>query len=105
MKKTARWCAIVVIFAGALTMLARDGFAIGFWHDGVVTRAPLVEKYTYLQIDNVRYTIMEDAKIVEVYEKNGAFYKEIFNVYSILIGHRLVYKSEGNRIYQIEKIR
>jgi len=91
-----------VIFS---VFLASNSFAVGIWHEGIVTKVPWHEHYTFIQIDNVRYTIMEGAKIVRVYEKKGATYKKKINLYSLLKGQTLIYKKEGNRIYQIEKTR
>lgn len=105
MKKTTLWFAAMVIFSGIFMVKTQESFAIGFWHGGIVTKAPWNDKYTYIEIDDVRYTIMDDAKIVEVYEKKGAFYKDKINVRSIQNKHELVFKSEGNRIYNIEKAR
>jgi len=91
-----------VIFSA---FLVQNSFAIGVWHEGIVTKAPWHGQYTFIQIDNVRYTIMKGAKVVRVYEKKGATYKKIMNVYFLLEGQTLTFKKEGNRIYQIEKTR
>lgn len=82
-----------------------QALAIGQWHEGIVTKAAWVNKYLYIQINNVRYTIMKDAKIVTVYEEKGASYRESISIDAIVNGSRLFYKNEGNRIYEIEKIR
>lgn len=98
-------CFALMIFFSVVTLSSQDCFAIGQWHGGIVTKSPWVDQYTFIQIDNVRYTIMKDAKIVKVYEKNGATYRDKLKLYSILLGNKLVYKNEGNRIYQIETMR
>lgn len=103
--RTVTVCFAFMFFLSVATLSAKDCFAIGQWHKGIVTRSPWADNYSYIQIDKVRYTIMKNATIVEVYEKKGATYRSKINLYSILDGHRLVYKNEGNRIYQIEKIR
>ncbi|MDA3832847.1 MAG: hypothetical protein PF495_05570 [Spirochaetales bacterium] len=97
-----------VMFFLSVTVIAfteQVAFAIGQWHEGTVTKSPWTDKYTFIQIDNVKYTIMKDAKIVNTYQKKGATYKDRMSLHSILDGNRLFYKNEGNRIYQIEKIR
>ena len=96
---------VSIIILGVLVFLAQNTFAIGQWHNGTVTKVPWVDQYTYIKIDHVKYTIMKGAKILKVSQKKGAYYRDQINLYSIFDGDKLVYKNEGNRIYQIEKIR
>jgi len=100
--KTVVMLSVFIIFS---IFFVSNGLAIGVWDEGVVTKVPWHERYTFIQIDNVRYTVMEGAKVVKVYEKKGATYKKKMNIYSLLEGQTLTYKKEGNRIYQIEKTR
>jgi hypothetical protein len=82
-----------------------NAFAIGKWRKGTVTQEPWTGDYTFVKIDDVKYTIMDKVKVSFVYEKNGAQYKDKISVSSIHMGDAVVVKVEGNRIYQIEKIR
>ena len=98
-------CLVVFVLLGCFGVSLNNAFAIGKWREGVVTKKPWNGQYKFVKIDNVRYTIMKDAKVRLVYEKNGAQYKDKINVSSIRRSDTLVIMVEGNRIYQIEKIR
>jgi len=93
------------ILVSLILISTQNSFAIGTWEKGTVTKAPWSSNYTFININNVKYTIMKDAKIVRVYSKNGAAYRDKISIYSITRGQSLLYKSEGNRIYQIERVR
>jgi hypothetical protein len=98
---TKRFLFFIVFFF----FLSSQVCAIGTWQEGVVTKAPWVDQHTYIQIDKVKFTIMEGAKIVHSYQRKGATYKDRIGPQAIVNGDRLFYKNEGNRIYQIERIR
>jgi hypothetical protein len=95
----------LVIVLSCLFVPLNNAFAIGKWLKGTVTERPWTSDYSYIKIDNVTYTIMESTKAVYVYTSNGAQYKNSMLVSSIRRGDTLLVKVEGNRIYQIEKIR
>jgi len=95
----------VLFIVIAMFLPVNNALAIGKWIKGTVTRAPWKGGYLYIKIDNVRYTIMKNADAVYVYSKNGAAYKDNIQISSIRRGDILLAKVEGNRIYQIEKIR
>jgi hypothetical protein len=83
-----------------------NALAVGnYWIKGAVTKSPWTEKYTYIQLDNVQYTIMKDTPAVSVYTRNGITSKDIIKISSIQRGDTLLINIEGNRIYQIEKLR
>lgn len=103
MKKITVLFVLMVFLSIALSV--QNSFAIGTWDKGFVTKAPWSEQYTFIEIDNVKFTIMNNANIVSVYQKNGATYRDRVSIYSITNGQTLIYKKEGNRIYQIEKNR
>lgn len=103
MKKITLFLALMIFLS--ISLLAQNSFAIGTWDKGFVTKAPWSDQYVFIEIDHVKFTIMKNAKIVNVYQKKGATYKDRMNIYSISKGHTVTYQKEGNRIYQIEKIR
>jgi hypothetical protein len=100
---------LAFLFLSIGVVLPQNAFAIGKWVQGIVSESPWNDGYTYIQINNdtidTRYTIMEGAKMVYVYEKNGAQYENPMSVSSIRRGDTLVFMVEGNRIYQIKRIR
>jgi len=104
MKKIRLYVVLFVVLSCFLAP-SNNAFAIGKWLRGTVTKGPWTSKYSYIEIDNVRYTIMKNADAVYVYTSNGAQYKNSMLVSSIRRGDTLLVKVEGNRIYQIEKIR
>lgn len=86
--------------------LCGEALAIGVWLTGKVTQSPWRgQEYQYIQIDNVRYTIMPEAKCQYIYQANGATQKAPQNIESLHAGDTLAVMIEGNRIYQIEKTR
>jgi len=98
------------LFLSICVVLPQNALAIGKWREGVVTRPPWQDTYTYITINNndrqdTRYIIMKDAKMVYVYEKNRAKYQGPLTLDSIRKGDTLVFMVEGNRIYQIKRIR
>ena len=105
MRKIRLLLSTFVILISVLILSAANGFALGQWHEGTVTKAPWKDEYTFIQIDDVRYTIMEDARLVKVSNKNRMAVKSRIKEHELFEGNHLYYMSEGNRIYQIEKIR
>ncbi len=104
MKEIRLYVALFVVLSCFFAPL-NNAFAIGTWLKGTVTRGPWTSKYSFIKIDNVKYTIMKNSEAVYVYTKNGAQYKDTMPISSIRQGDTLLVKVEGNRIYQIEKIR
>lgn len=104
---TTRFFARVICTAAFLIFfLGGEAAAIGVWHTGKVTRAPWRgDGYQYIQIDNVRYTIMPNTKCEYLYKVNDATQKAPQNIESLHVGDALAVMAEGNRIYQIEKTR
>lgn len=89
-----------------IVFLCGEAAAIGAWLTGKVTRAPWRGNgYQYIQIDNVRYTIMQGTKCQYLYNANGATQKAPQNIESLHVGDALTVMAQGNRIYQIEKTR
>lgn len=99
---------LAFLFLSVNVVLPQNAFAIGKWIQGIVSESPWKDGYTYIQINgdtvDTRYTIMEGAKMVYVYEKNGAQNQGPLSLSSIHKGDTLVFMAEGNRIYQIKKI-
>ncbi|MFV0438916.1 MAG: hypothetical protein ACK5PS_16170 [Desulfopila sp.] len=79
--------------------------AIGQWVKGKVTRAPWRGTYTYIVVGTTRYTIMENAVVRLVYTENGAEGKEYIPLEKIRNGNEVLMQVEGNRVYQIEKMK
>jgi|GEM_PF-2912434 len=104
---TIRLCGRVICAAAVLAVfLCGEAAAIGAWLNGKVTRSPWHEQgYQYIQIDNVRYTIMPGTKYQYLYKANGASQNAPQNIESLHVGGVLAVVAEGNRIYQIEKTR
>ena len=104
---TIRFCGRVICAAAVLIVfLCGEAAAIGAWLTGKVTRAPWRgQGYQYIQIDNVRYTIMPDTKCEYLYKVNGGTQRTPQNIESLHVGDALTVMAEGNRIYQIEKTR
>lgn len=104
---TIRLCGRVICAAAVLAVfLCGEAAAIGAWLNGKVTRSLWHEQgYQYIQIDNVRYTIMQGAKCQYLFTVNGATQKAPQNIESLHVGDALTVMAEGNRIYQIEKTR
>lgn len=100
-----KMCVLVMLIVCLLIAPVGQIFAIGQWVKGTVTKSPWHGTYTYLSMDDVKYTIMKDVKIMVVYKKNGAEYKDKIQLSAIYKGDSLLIQVEGNRIYQIEKIR
>jgi hypothetical protein len=75
------------------------------WIEGTVTKAPWDGEYTFIQLDDVKYTVMKDVDVTKVYTRNGITNKDKIRFSSIRQGDRLLIKVEGNRIYQIEQLR
>lgn len=94
-------CSLLLMIVLSLT--THSAWAVGQWHEGMVTKSPWTDSYTYIQIDNVRYTIMKNTKIVKIVKRNDAFYKNAISLDTLVAGDDIVFKKEGNRIYQIEK--
>lgn len=77
--------------------------SIGTWMDGRVTAAPWQEAgYTHVMIDEVRYTIMQEAKIMLVSANGGVLVKEPVAVERMRVGDSVSVQHSGNRLYVIE---
>jgi hypothetical protein len=94
----------LLVMVLAVFLLCQSAAAVGVWKSGTITRAPWSDaSYNYLAIDNVTYTIMPDAKMALVYQKEGATYKSPISASTLQRGDQVVAKIQGNRIYQLEK--
>lgn len=95
----------VAVAAALLVALSfQNAAAIGQWVGGKVTKVPWQENgYTYIQIGEVRYTVMKDVKLEFAYKANNMTVKEAIKLSNLRQGDSLIALAEGNRIYQIEK--
>lgn len=90
-------CMICVFF------LASQAQAIGTWFGGTLTENPWQENgYSHVLIDEVRYTIMEEATVHIVTSKNDMTLKEPARVEQLRKGDVVTVQHSGNRIYAIE---
>jgi len=105
MKKRSLLVLVVLVVLSSACWSVTTASAIGMWSKGVVTTQPWQEKFTYIKIDAVQYTIMKDTKVTYVYTKQGATYKDVIDLSGIRRGDTLLFKVSGHRIYQIEKLR
>ena len=102
MKRFVVKIGVAAVLLVALSM--QNAAAIGAWVGGKVTKVPWQENgYTYIQIGEVRYTIMKDVKLEFAYKANNMTVKEPIKLSSLRQGDAIVALAEGNRIYQIEK--
>ena len=102
MKRLVLKIGVAVALLVALSM--QNAAAIGMWVGGTVTKAPWQENgYTYIQIGEVRYTIMKEVKLIFAYKVNSMTVKEPIKLSNLRQGDSLLALAEGNRIYQIEK--
>jgi len=100
------WAVKCFVTIFAVLFLLKTAFAIGFWVHGEVNKAPWsASNYTYMVVNNVKYTIMKEANIKEVIEKKDAVYKTGAGIRDIRRGDEVLLQAEGNRIYQIEILR
>lgn len=104
MKKSLGFQAAVFIFV--IFIFSQSADAIGFWISGDVEQPPYHENgVRFMQVDGVRYTVMEQAKILRVTADAGAEYKAVVDINEIRKGDLVLLRVEGNRIYQIEVFR
>jgi hypothetical protein len=103
MKKTTKLIILLVIVSSFLMPVSV--FAIGKWIQGTVTTKPWSGEYTHIRINDIKYTIMPETRAVFTYQSDSAEYREPMEISAIEAGDTLLVMVEGNRIYQIEKIR
>jgi len=99
MKKHVIFMAVFILLT---SLIVSQASMIGKWDKGIVTKPPWYDKYLKIEIDNVRYVIMYEIKVVKRYGQNGIENVELSSVKEIENGHTVLFKKEGNRIYQIE---
>lgn len=87
-----------------LIFFISPAFGIGKGHRGVVTQSPWQGTYTYIQIDDVLYTVMESAVVKRWYTANGVDFHDTASLKNIRTTDTVRFVSEGNRIYLIEII-
>lgn len=90
-------CMVCVLF------LAFQAQAIGTWLGGTLMEKPWQENgYFHVLIDEVRYTVMEEATVHIITSKNGMTLKELAAVEQLRKGDVVTVQHSGNRIYAIE---
>lgn len=93
-------CAICIVCIFSLVSQAQ---AIGTWLGGTVMEKLWQENgYFHVLIDEVRYTVMEEATVHIVTSKNGMTLKEPATVEQLRKGDVVTVQYSGNRIYAIE---
>ena len=84
----------------------QSAYGIGFWISGEVEKAPYHEDgFRFMQVDQIRYTVMEHAKIQKITRQDGAEYRTVIEIDAIRKGDEVLIQVEGNRIYQLEVLR
>ena len=107
-ERAARYARIGIMTVGVFASIPlglSHADAIGKWVDGKVTRAPWKGAYTHIQVDDTRYTVMEHVVVRQVYTENGAEYKKYIPLKQVRVGNTVLMQVEGNRVYQIEKVK
>lgn len=102
MLKKRLTCMIIFLVVFIASVVVSNASAIGKWQKGIVNLPPYHNTYTYIIIDHIKYTVMPEVKVVDVYKKNGSEYQDVVSLESIYKGAVLLFKVEGNRIYQIQ---
>lgn len=77
--------------------------ALGRWIGGNITQVPWKSTYQYIKVNDVKYTIMKDIPVLEVYKKDGTINKKEISLSKLKNGDKVLLLVEGNRIYNIEK--
>ena len=76
---------------------------VGSWLNGKLTASPWHEDgYLYVQVDDVRYTIMDEVQVKLVHMKNGVTVKDPANKSDLHEGDSVAVQHSGNRIYAVE---
>jgi hypothetical protein len=72
------------------------------WAEGMVTRGPWQDSYTKIAIDDVVYTLMPKARLLQrVTTTSGAFNDVNITAGKIVGGQKVLYRVQGNRIYEL----
>ncbi len=96
----------IFVLGGIFSLLLTcNAYAIGKWNKGSITRTVWNEKYQHIAIGETTYTVMPDIPILSQYKKDGAVYKKGINVYQLHLGDTVLFKVQGTRIYEIERLR
>ena len=96
---------LLVITLIGLLLLTFSGvvFAMTVWVSGTVTKAPWVEEYRHIEVNNEKYTLMPgDVRIERLYlSQPGIWQMEDMLLGDIRVGQRIMINVQGHRIYQI----
>ena len=83
-----------------ILFLSSPLFAHTVWVNGVVTKRPWTGKYQYIEVNNIRYTLMPKIVKITAPRKTGALSKkQIIN--GIKKGQKIWIRVQGHRIYEI----
>lgn len=87
---------LLLVFSGPL-------FARTVWVTGIVTKAPWVEEYRYIEVNNIKYTFMQtDVRLAKRYKADsGAWGEKQISFRDIREGQTVWIRIQGRRIYQL----
>jgi hypothetical protein len=94
----------IILLAGLILLsFAAPLFARTVWVSGTVTKSPWLEKYSYIEVDGVKYTFMpKDVNMERQYQAyDGIWHRESILLRDIREGHRVMMRVQGHRIYQL----
>jgi hypothetical protein len=103
LNKTATICLISAMALLTVVMLSNDqSHAFACWSEGMVTRGPWQDSYTKIAIDDVVYTLMPKARLLRREKtQSGAFNDVNITRGNIVDGQQVLYRVQGNRIYEL----
>jgi hypothetical protein len=89
------------VFASTETDI-REGGVPALFVDGMVTKAPWQEDYSYIGVNNMVCILMPEVHIYKMYStSSGAFQREDLSPSDLHKDDKLQVKMHGNRIFEI----
>jgi hypothetical protein len=105
MNRTITKTFIIALVSFVFLAFSANGFAgaVPTWKHGMVTKAPWVEVYNHIEINGERYTFNPRGFTVEREYKMavGGFMREEMPLTAIRVGHSVMMKVLGHRIYKL----
>ena len=93
---------IAILTLLAILLLAASAMAHTHWHQGTVTKAPWLERYHYIEIDNKVYTFMPEATLtLRKKNRHGDYDQKYVQWQQIKKGQNVLIDIQGRRIYQL----
>ena len=94
---------VITLIGLLLFAFSSAAFSMTVWVSGTVTKAPWVEKYRHIEVNNRTYTLMPgDVRIERLYLSHpGIWQREDMVLGDIRVGQKIMINVQGHRIYQI----